>query len=71
VRWFLPHRLEAPAMARRNVLPVLKNLRLEDEEIDTVLIVVSELVANAVRHARPPVRLRLKNLCSWLTGCWV
>jgi anti-sigma regulatory factor (Ser/Thr protein kinase) len=46
---------EARAVARR-VLPRWRLASL----VEPVLLVVSELVGNAVRHGRPPVNLRLR-----------
>ncbi len=51
----------APASARRLTREVLTRWRL-GALLDDVLVVVSELVTNAVRHGRPPVRLVLRRL---------
>jgi anti-sigma regulatory factor (Ser/Thr protein kinase) len=45
--------------ARHAVLEVADRARLERAEVDGFLIGVSETVANAICHGRPPVRLRL------------
>ena len=47
-----------PAQARRAVAECAARLGL-DEVVDDLLLVVSELVTNAVRHGAPPVRLEL------------
>ncbi len=49
----------APAQARRASRQVLVGWRLPGL-VDSVLMVVSELVTNAVRHGRPPVWLELR-----------
>ncbi|MCU1594554.1 MAG: hypothetical protein JWO12_1946 [Frankiales bacterium] len=54
----LPSDSSAPAVARRHSSEVLKRWQLR-ELIEPVLLIVSELVTNAVRHGRPPVRLGL------------
>ena len=47
-----------PAQARRAVAECAVRLGL-DEVLDDLLLVVSELVTNAVRHGAPPVRLEV------------
>ena len=47
-----------PGQARRAVAECAARLGL-DEVVDDLLLVVSELVTNAVRHGAPPVRLEL------------
>ena len=47
-----------PAQARRAVAECAARLGL-DEVVDDLLLVVSELVTNAVRHGAPPVRLEV------------
>lgn len=47
-----------PGQARRAVVECAARLGL-DEVVDDLLLVVSELVTNAVRHGAPPVRLEL------------
>src|ERR1700760_2887169 len=46
-------RTESTSWARRYVRDVLRAWRLSDEQIETAELAVSELVANAVRHAAP------------------
>jgi anti-sigma regulatory factor (Ser/Thr protein kinase) len=60
----LPWSQDAPATARRSVRQFIHN-RLPPQRVDDVTVLVSELVANAVRHAPPledgTVRLRLQD----------
>jgi serine phosphatase RsbU (regulator of sigma subunit)/PAS domain-containing protein len=56
--WPLPEDPRAAGEARRHVREQLASWRLE-ELTTTTELVVSELVANVVRHARGPYRLRL------------
>jgi serine phosphatase RsbU (regulator of sigma subunit) len=56
--WPLPEDPRAAGAARRHVRDQLASWRLEELTMTTELV-VSELVANAVRHARGPYRLRL------------
>ncbi|MCW2606188.1 MAG: hypothetical protein JWO60_881 [Frankiales bacterium] len=58
----LPSDLTAPGSARRAVRPLLHRWRLSGL-LDPVLLAVSELVTNAVRYGRAPVRLSLRR-CS-------
>jgi anti-sigma regulatory factor (Ser/Thr protein kinase) len=55
----LPPDLTAAREARAATRRVLPGWRL-GALLDPVLLVVSELVGNAVRHGRPPVDLRLR-----------
>ena len=49
---------QGPGQARRAVAECATRLGLE-EVVDDLLLVVSELVTNAVRHGSPPVRLEV------------
>jgi anti-sigma regulatory factor (Ser/Thr protein kinase) len=49
---------QGPGQARRAVAECAARLGL-DEVVDDLLLVVSELVTNAVRHGTPPVRLEV------------
>ncbi|MGI8537605.1 MAG: ATP-binding protein, partial [Mycobacteriales bacterium] len=49
----------APSCARRRTRELLSQWGL-DHLRDTVLVVVSELVTNAVRHGRPPVSMSFR-----------
>lgn len=54
----LDHDLHGPAQARAAVVAFADKLRLDGVRDDVVLL-VSELVTNAIRHAAPPVRLEI------------
>ena len=51
--------LSSVAPARHWVRDRLTEAGLTDGPVDTVVLLVSELVTNAVAHARPPVVLRM------------
>ncbi|MFE5946915.1 ATP-binding protein [Streptomyces sp. NPDC056480] len=55
----LEHGPLAPAAARHAARPVLEAWGLDGDRVYDVLLVVSELVTNAVTHAMPPVALHL------------
>ncbi|WP_326782763.1 ATP-binding protein [Streptomyces sp. NBC_00151] len=55
----LEHAPEAPGTARRTAQNVLQAWQVNDEAIDAVMLVVSELVTNAVEHAQAPLALHL------------
>ncbi|MFE8013950.1 ATP-binding protein [Streptomyces antibioticus] len=55
----LEHGPLAPAAARRESRRVLADWGLDEDQIYDTLLVVSELVTNAVSHALPPVVLHL------------
>ncbi len=55
----LPEDLTAPGRARDTARAALERWRLP-ALLDAVVLAVSELVTNAVRHGRPPVRLTLR-----------
>ncbi|MEU1850514.1 SpoIIE family protein phosphatase [Streptomyces sp. NPDC019990] len=57
--WRLPARYDAAARARVLVSPLLCRWRVRDDTRYSVLLVLSELVANAVRFARGPLTVRL------------
>ncbi|MFF3911531.1 SpoIIE family protein phosphatase [Streptomyces sp. NPDC001848] len=57
--WRLPARDDAAARARTLVSALLGQWRTRDDTRDSVLLVVSELVANAVRFAGGPITVRL------------
>ncbi|MFF8399736.1 SpoIIE family protein phosphatase [Streptomyces sp. NPDC016172] len=56
--WAVPADPSAVAQTRKDVVAQLERWGLSDAEFVTELI-VSELVTNAIRHAEPPVQLRL------------
>ncbi|MFE9139558.1 ATP-binding protein [Streptomyces sp. NPDC007355] len=55
----LEHNPLAPATARHAARPILESWGLDDEQVYDLLLVISELVTNAVVHAQPPVVLHL------------
>ena len=57
--WVLAHRPEAAGEARKITERTLTRWKVAPESVLLVLLVVSELVTNAVEHARPPVALHL------------
>jgi serine phosphatase RsbU (regulator of sigma subunit) len=56
--WSLPENPQAAGAARQHVRDTLTAWRLDDLTVTTEML-ASELVANVVRHARGPARLRL------------
>jgi anti-sigma regulatory factor (Ser/Thr protein kinase) len=58
----LPHSLSAPARARRLTRRLLDRWGLAGDYAARVEVVVSELVTNAVCHARPDVRITWRAL---------
>ncbi|MFE0628540.1 ATP-binding protein [Streptomyces sp. NPDC058864] len=56
----LEHRAVAVAVARRTARTVLTGWSVPEEAVHDAVLVVSELVTNAVEHALPPVALRLR-----------
>ncbi|MDX3074170.1 ATP-binding SpoIIE family protein phosphatase [Streptomyces sp. MI02-7b] len=64
--WDLPADPAAVSAARQHVTATMRTWGLDDATSTTVLI-VSELVTNAIRHAQPPVRLRLIRCATGLT----
>ncbi|CAL9365775.1 SpoIIE family protein phosphatase [Streptomyces sp. enrichment culture] len=57
--WRLPARDDAAARARALVAALLRQWRTRDGTRDSVLLLVSELVTNAVRFAGGPITVRL------------
>ncbi|MET7552483.1 ATP-binding protein [Streptomyces sp. NPDC005500] len=57
--WPLVHRPEAAGAARRVTRQVLADWHVSDNTTEAVILVVSELVTNAVEHATAPVVLQL------------
>ncbi|MEU0217894.1 SpoIIE family protein phosphatase [Streptomyces sp. NPDC006265] len=57
--WRLPARGDAPARARAQVSELLRRWGTRDDTRDNALLLVSELVTNAVRFAEGPVTVRL------------
>jgi anti-sigma regulatory factor (Ser/Thr protein kinase) len=57
--WSLPHRPEAAGTSRRLARTTLEEQGVSQDTVDQALLLVSELVTNAVEHACPPVMLSL------------
>ncbi|KOV74786.1 hypothetical protein ADL00_00230 [Streptomyces sp. AS58] len=57
--WALPHRSRSVGAARDLARSAVEEWGLPADAADHVLLVVSELVTNAVEHATPPVVLHL------------
>ncbi|WP_256105458.1 ATP-binding protein [Streptomyces sp. ODS05-4] len=57
---FLAHRAGSAGAARRTAREALVRWGVEEEARENVLLIVSELVTNAVEHAQPPAVLRLR-----------
>ncbi|MGW8974321.1 ATP-binding protein [Streptomyces platensis] len=58
----LPHIPEAVAVVRRRVCTVLADWNLAPDLAEDALLVISELITNAVVHALPPAVLRLSRV---------
>ena len=56
----LPDGPEGASVARRATARAAELWRLDREMTETALLLVSELVTNAIRHGAPPVRLSLR-----------
>ncbi|MFJ9753177.1 ATP-binding protein [Streptomyces chartreusis] len=57
--WRLEHRPEAVGRARRLARALLAGWKTPQDEAEAAVLVVSELVTNAVEHAEPPLVLHL------------
>ncbi|MET8509804.1 ATP-binding protein [Streptomyces sp. NPDC004787] len=55
----LEHSVLAPSTARHAARPILESWGLAGDQVYDILLVISELVTNAITHALPPVLLRL------------
>jgi anti-sigma regulatory factor (Ser/Thr protein kinase) len=64
----LPSTPEAVGKARHAVRGVLTEHSWPGELVDAVVLVVSELVTNAVRHGQPPIELRLQVIPGFAAG---
>jgi anti-sigma regulatory factor (Ser/Thr protein kinase) len=60
VEWVLPDDLTAAQAARVHVADDLGRRGVPDAAADDVILVASELAANAIRHGSPPALLRLE-----------
>jgi serine/threonine-protein kinase RsbW len=49
----LPFSAESAAVARRQLVAWMRSMNARDDQRDDARLVVSELVGNAIRHARP------------------
>lgn len=58
--WSLPEDLSAASFARQRVAEQLAGQGLPDATVDDLVLIASELVANAVRHGSPPAVLTLE-----------
>ncbi|WP_267242110.1 ATP-binding protein [Streptomyces sp. PR69] len=58
----LPHTPGAVPAVRRRIRAVLADWRLPAEAAEDVLLLASELLANAIVHALPPATLRLSRV---------
>lgn len=57
--WVLPEDLSAAHAAREHVAALLDEHHVTDEIADDLVLIASELAANAVRHGAPPAILRV------------
>ncbi|AOP47714.1 ATP-binding protein [Streptomyces lydicus] len=60
--WPLPHLPGAVSVVRRRARAVLAHWNLAPDLAEDALLVISELITNAVAHARPPAVLRLSRI---------
>lgn len=60
VEWVLPDDLSAARAARVHIAGDLARRGVADHVADDILLVASELAANAIRHGSPPALLRLE-----------
>lgn len=70
----VPHHARGAALARRSLAASLKEHRVDENLATEVTMVVSELVGNAARHARPLAGdvIRLSWSLGWSLGdAWV
>ncbi|MER7155195.1 ATP-binding protein, partial [Streptomyces lydicus] len=58
----LPHIPEAVSVVRRRIRTVLADWNLAPDLTEDALLVISELITNAVVHAVPPATLRLSRV---------
>jgi anti-sigma regulatory factor (Ser/Thr protein kinase) len=56
----LPDRPSAPREAREHLRRYLEPMKVSPASIDVILLLSSEVVTNALRHAPPPGELRLR-----------
>ncbi|WP_406066290.1 ATP-binding protein [Streptomyces sp. NBC_01077] len=63
VHEILEHRPDTVAVARGTAQRLLENWQVSRDCVEAVVLVVSELVTNAIEHALPPVVLHLRQDC--------
>jgi anti-sigma regulatory factor (Ser/Thr protein kinase) len=59
VRWSFDPEPTVPGNARQRLAPVLAAWGLDSDHTDDALLVINELLTNAVEHARTPLILRV------------
>ncbi len=59
--WPMAHQPEAPAKARHAARQTLQEWHVSEDPTEAALLVISELVTNAIEHALEPVILHLHN----------
>jgi serine/threonine-protein kinase RsbW len=59
VEWVLPADLTAARVAREHVADDLGRRGVPDDVVDDLVLIASELAANAIRHGSPPAVLEL------------
>ena len=60
VEWSFPAKAESPGRMRSKLRSVLAAWEVRGEKAEDVLLVATELVANAVDHARTPLRFQAR-----------
>lgn len=60
VEWRFPPRPEVPSMMRAKLRPVLTAWGIMGERAEDALLVATELVANAIDHARTSLRMQVR-----------
>ena len=59
-QWILPEDLTAARVARDHVAEFLSAIGAPADTVDDLVLIASELAANAVRHGAPPALLRIE-----------
>ena len=59
-QWILPEDLTAARVARIHVAEFLSAIGAPADTVDDLVLIASELAANAVRHGAPPALLRIE-----------
>ncbi|MFF1903194.1 ATP-binding protein [Kitasatospora sp. NPDC058218] len=68
IEWMFPRHPRSVGRARQQLLRQAYAWRVPDDTVETALLLLSELVTNACRHARAP-RDRLIGVRFAVTGC--